>query len=226
MEIIKGLHTIDDTGFVNIYLLVEENGLTIVDTGMPGNAKKIAEYARSVGYKSTDIKTIVLTHADLDHSGSAKQLKELTGAEIAIGVLDAPRVEGKMELKAAKGLSAMLLGAVSKFGRFETFEPDILLKEGDRVESLSVLDTPGHTDGSICLYRERAFMFVGDALRGDDNGDVQPPSDNMTYDIEKAWESIKKLSHFECDIMLPGHGKPVMPDASKKVRELLQKHYS
>src|SRR5450830_1293535 len=106
----------------------------------------------------------------------------LTGAEIAIGVLDAPRVEGKMELKAAKGLSAMLLGAVSKFGRFETFKPDILLKEGDRVESLSVLDTPGHTDGSICLYRERAFMFVGDALRGDDNGGVQPPSDNMTYD--------------------------------------------
>jgi glyoxylase-like metal-dependent hydrolase (beta-lactamase superfamily II) len=226
MEIIKGLHTIDDTGFVNIYLLVEENGLTIIDTGMPGNAQKIVECAGTLGYKSTDIKTIVLTHADLDHSGSAKQLKELTGAEIAIGVLDAPRVEGKMELKAAKDLSSRVFGIVSKFGRFETFKPNLLLKEGDRVGSLSVIETPGHTDGSICLYGERAFMFVGDTLRGDDNGGVQPPSDTMTYDMQKVWESIKKLSHFECDIMLPGHGKPVMPDASKKVRELLQKHYS
>ncbi|MHB8105888.1 MAG: MBL fold metallo-hydrolase [Candidatus Cryosericum sp.] len=226
MEIIKGLHAMDNTGFVNIYLLVEENGLTIVDTGMPGSAKKILEYSGALGYRNTDIRTIVLTHADLDHSGSARQLKELTGANIAIGVLDAPRVRGTIELKATKGLSSRVFGIVSKFGKFETFEPDLLLKEGDRVGSLSVIETPGHTDGSICLYGERAFMFVGDALRGDDNGGVQPPSDAMTYDVQKAWESIKKLSHFECDIMLPGHGKPVMPDASKKVRELLQKHYS
>lgn len=226
MEIIKGLHSIDNTGFVNVYLLVEKNGLTIVDTGMPGYAQRIVDYAVTLGYKSSDIKTIALTHADLDHSGSAKQLRELTGARIAIGVLDAPRVEGKLELKALKSLSGRALGLMSKFERFETFEPEILLKEGDRVGSLTVIETPGHTDGSICLYGERAFMFVGDALRGDDNGGVQHPSDAMTYDTKKAWESIKKLSHFECDIMLPGHGKPVMPDASKKVGELLQKHYS
>ena len=226
MEIIKGLHAIDNTGFVNVYLLVEEKGLTIVDAGMPGYAQRIVDYAVNLGYKTSDIKTIALTHADLDHSGSARQLKELTGARIAIGVLDAPRVEGKMELKALRSLSARALGLMSKFERFETFEPDILLKDGDRLGSLSVIETPGHTDGSICLYRERAFMFVGDTLRGDDDGGVQPASDAMTYDMQKAWESIKKLSHFECDIMLPGHGKPVMPDASTKVRELLQKHDS
>lgn len=226
MEIIEGLHSIDDTGFVNIYLLVEENGLTIIDTGMPGNAQKILKYAGTLGYKDTDIKTIVLTHADLDHSGSAKQLKELTGAAIAIGVSDAPRVEGKMELKAAKGFSGGILRVMTKVERFQPFEPDVFLREGDRAGSLSVVETPGHTDGSIALYSECSFIFVGDALRGDDHGGVQPPADNMTYDMQKAWESVKKLSHFECDIMLPGHGKPIMPDASRKVVELLQKHYS
>jgi hydroxyacylglutathione hydrolase len=225
MEIIKGLHNINDMGFVNVYLLVEEHGLTIVDTGVPGNAQRIVEYAGKIGYQSTDITTIVLTHADLDHSGSARRLKELTGARIAIGVLDAPRVVGKMELKAVKGPAAMLFGVVSKFGKFETFEPDILLKDGDQVGSLRVIDTPGHTDGSICLTREHAFIFVGDALRGDDHGGIQPPSDKMTYNMEEAWESIRKLSRFDCDIMLPGHGKPVMPEASKKLAELLQKHY-
>jgi hydroxyacylglutathione hydrolase len=130
-----------------------------------------------------------------------------------------------MELKTVKGPAAMLFGVVSQFGKFETFEPDILLKDGDQVGSLRVIDTPGHTDGSICLTREHAFMFVGDALRGDDHGGVQPPSDKMTYNMEEAWKSIKKLSRFDCDIMLPGHGKPVMPEASKKLAELLQKHY-
>lgn len=225
MEIIQGLHKIDGIGYVNSYLLVRENGIVVIDTGMPGNAEKIVSYVENLGYKSSYIKTIILTHSDIDHSGSAKKLRELTGAKIAISDIDAPRVEGKMELKKLKGPFAPFLRAMFKLSKFQIFEPDVLLREGDQIEGLSVIHTPGHTDGSISLYsRGNLSMFVGDALWGDDKGEAKSPSSIVTADMEEAWKSIKKISTFECNIILPGHGNPIMPEATKKVKELLAKY--
>ena len=225
MEVIKGLHKIDGIKYVNSYLLISESGLVAVDTGMPGNAERIISYAENLGYKSNDIKIIILTHSDIDHSGSGKRLRELSGAKIAISDFDAPRVEGKMELKKVKGPAAPFLRLMFRLSKFDTFEPDILLKDGDEIEGLKVIHTPGHTDGSISLYnREKSFMFVGDLLWGDNARGVKPPSSVVTPDMEVAWTSIGKILEFKCDIMLPGHGNPIMPDATKKVKELLEKH--
>lgn len=225
MEIIKGLYKIDGIKYVNSYLLIREDGIVTVDTGMPGNAERIVGYAEKLGYKSNDIKIIILTHSDIDHSGSAKKLRELTGAKVAISEIDAPRVEGKMELKKVKGPAAPFLRLMFKLSKFDSFEPDILLKDGDVIEGLEVIHTPGHTDGSLSFYkRQNLFMFVGDLVWGDNNGGVRPPSSAVTPDMEEAWNSIKKVSEFECNVMLPGHGNPIMPDATKKVKELLEKH--
>ena len=92
----------------------------------------------------------------------------------------------------------------------------------DTGEGLTVMETPGHTDGSIALLYGGRFLFVGDALRGDNDGGAQPPSEAMTYDMARAWDSVRRLAQVPCDIMLPGHGRPIMPDAPGKVARLLQ----
>ena len=223
MQIAEGLYSVDDTGFVNVYVLARPGRVVVVDTGVPGTADKIMACVRGLGYAEADVATIILTHADPDHSGSARRLRELTGAVVAIGAADAPRVRGELPIKAQrKGLAGIVGRAVTSFSHVETFDPDLLLHEGDTVEDLTVLEVPGHTDGSVALLYGDRFMFVGDALRGDDHGGAQPPSEAMTYDMVRAWESVRRLAQVPCDIMLPGHGKPIMPDAPGEVARLLQ----
>ena len=223
MQIAEGLYSVDGTGFVNVYVLVVAGRVVVVDTGVPGTADKIVACVRELGYAETNVGTIILTHADPDHSGSARRLRELTGAVVAIGAADAPRVKGELPLKAPrKGVGGILTRAVTGFAHVETFDPDLLLREGDTVEGLTVMATPGHTDGSIALLHGDRFLFVGDALRGDNDGGAQPPSEAMTYDMARAWDSVRRLAQVPCDIMLPGHGKPIMPDAPGKVARLLQ----
>ena len=222
MQIAEGLYSVDGTGFVNVYVLVVAGRVVVVDTGVPGTADKIVACVRELGYAETDVGTIILTHADPDHSGSARRLRELTGAVVAIGAADAPRVEGKLPLKAARLGSEAAPRLVEEVEGYEVFSPDLLLREGDTVEGLTVMETPGHTDGSIALLHGDRFLFVGDALRGDNDGGAQPPSEAMTYDMARAWDSVRRLAQVPCDIMLPGHGKPIMPDAPGKVARLLQ----
>jgi glyoxylase-like metal-dependent hydrolase (beta-lactamase superfamily II) len=98
-------------------------------------------------------------------------------------------------------------------------KPELLLKDNDRVGRLTVIYTPGHSEGSISLMdSERKVMFAGDAIRFMDNKLTGPP-EQFTLDMNKAKESIRKISMFDFDIMLSGHGQPLMTNASQKVKD-------
>jgi glyoxylase-like metal-dependent hydrolase (beta-lactamase superfamily II) len=84
MEIVEGIHRVDEASaniaHANVYLKIDGDELTVIDTGTSGNAKKIVAYIQKLGHQPTDIKIIVLTHFHMDHMGSAKELKQLTHA--------------------------------------------------------------------------------------------------------------------------------------------------
>lgn len=103
MEILSGVHWVEGVN-ANTYLLTRGDGkLAVVDTGMPGAAKKILEYAsKRMNRDPKDLKTILLTHCHPDHAGSALELKELTGAKIAIHKDDADYVAGRKKLPPIK----------------------------------------------------------------------------------------------------------------------------
>ncbi len=71
MEIAKGIHLIPRVRGANAYLVKSDSGIVVVDTGLPGNADKILDYVESIGCHPSDIKTIVLTHSDMDHMQEA-----------------------------------------------------------------------------------------------------------------------------------------------------------
>ncbi len=93
------IHRVDEASsniaHSNVYLVADRKNLTVVDTGTAGNAKKIVDYILKIGRQPVEVSTIVLTHYHMDHSGSAKDLKELVSAKLAIGADDADFVEGK-----------------------------------------------------------------------------------------------------------------------------------
>ncbi len=215
MKIVEGIHQVDGING-NVYLVEDGEKLTLIDTGLPRNAKKITSYIEGLGRKPTDVSTIVLTHFHIDHVGSAKKMKELTNAKVAVHELDADYVAGKKAPPKPKNLMFKALSSVFKAAPVET---DLLLKDNDKVGRLIVIHTPGHSEGSISLLdAERKVMFVGDTIRFM-NGKITGSPKQFTLDKDKAKDSIRKISTFDFDILLSGHGQPLMPDASQKVKD-------
>ncbi len=225
MELGSGIHLVPKISGANIYAVLEEthiDHLTLIDTGMPGNASRIVEFLKSLRKEQTNGFTIVLSHSDIDHSGSVAELKEKLGnVKVAIHEADAPRLTGEKPPKEVRGLIGLLFKAMSPFMKLKPVTPDFLLKDGDRVDGLTVIHTPGHTQGSICLYSASLkAMFVGDALRTDRARKPRLSSTAMTFDIKQAKISIRKIASYEFELLLPGHGPPILTDASGKVKEL------
>jgi hydroxyacylglutathione hydrolase len=217
-EILSGIHWIEGVN-ANSYIVIED-GLMLVDTGMPRNAKKIVDYiSNTLGRQPSDLKTIVLTHCHIDHAGSACELRRLTNAKVAIHQEDADFIAGRKPMPAPKGAISILLKAFSPFFKFTPVQPDMTLKENDKVGRLKVIHTPGHTPGSISLYDpDRKILFSGDTVRYI-KGKIEGSPKSFTLDMHLARQSIEKISQLDFDVMLSGHGEPLKPNASSRVKE-------
>ena len=211
MEIVDGIFMVDGIRFVNSYILSGDE-LIVIDTGMRGGAKKIINCIESLGRTPDDISMIIHTHYHTDHTGGTSELKGITDAKLAIHEKDVDYLTGDK-----KGLSIPLMG-------IPQMKPDILLKKGDKVGDLEIIHTPGHTPGSICLYnKKKGILFSGDAVQCGLFGRVTPPIKQFSEDLNKVKDSINEISELEFNVMLPGHGKPITSEASKKVKEFASK---
>jgi len=222
MELSPGIHRIEGVRGANSFLVVADEGAAVIDTGLPGNEHRILEYLKKVGVEQGELRYVVLTHADIDHSGSAAKLKGLTGAKVAVHEADAPRVAGEKKLKEVKGAAGLLMGVMGPFMRFTPVKPDLELKDSDKLLDLVVVHTPGHTDGSICLYLEKEAIFVGDALRTDSAGKLGLSPGSFTVDMDQAKDSIRKISTLQYTLLLPGHGEPITKDAQSAMARFVQ----
>ena len=220
------VHQIPDMGFSNAYVAeLEGQSLAVIDTGTSGKEKKILDYVAALGRKPADVSYIILTHPDADHSGSAAALKRLTGARLAIGELDAPRLSGEKKLKEAGGLGGLMLGVFGSMMKVERVKADLELKDGAAIGPLTIVDTPGHTDGSISVYLPGTAMFVGDLLRTDGSGRLKLASANLSRDMEQVKRSVEKISKLEFQELLPGHGAPIKEGASKALRDFVARGF-
>ena len=188
-----------------MYLVATEDGLLLVDTGMPGNARRILSFIDGIGRKPSALRDIVVTHCDIDHVGSVAELKRLTGARVAIHELDAPVLSG--EQRPQKG--GLVMVALYRLLRFRPVAPDLRLRDGDTIGGLHVMHVPGHTAGSIALVRDDGVVFSGDALLSDKDGNVLPPDPRLAFDRARALASAAMITARHATLLLTGHGAPV-----------------
>jgi glyoxylase-like metal-dependent hydrolase (beta-lactamase superfamily II) len=197
-------------GFVNAYLVTEDDGLTLVDTMLPRSAKAILRAADQLG---APIVRIALTHAHGDHIGSLDELAAaLPGVEVLITARDARLLDKDTSLDPGEPQAKIrgnLPGAETR--------PTRTLAAGDMVGSLEVVAAPGHTPGHIAfLDRRDATLLCGDTfttLGGVATTDKMrlpfPLASMATWDPATEIESARALRALEPARLAPGHGKVV-----------------
>jgi len=197
-------------GVVNAFLVVEDDGLTVVDTMLPRSQDGILAAARELG---APIARIVLTHAHGDHVGSLDALAAaLPQAQVSISARDARLLAGDKRLDPAEPQSKLRGGYPSVATR-----PGRELQPGDRVGSLEVIDAPGHTPGHIALLDTRdRTLIAGDAystLGGvETSARVNPrfPLPTLaTWDRPTALRTARALRALNAVRLAVGHGDVV-----------------
>ena len=220
MEIIPGVHKIDGVTGANCYLVTSGQEMVLIDAGMRGSSKILANYLKKLGKNLSDIKYIFITHADIDHVGGAAEMKKTTGAKLVIHAGDAGVLAGTDKGRNLKGLMR-LLKLLSPLMQAAPVQADIVLKENTDIAGYKIISTPGHSEGSISIYIPGRVIFVGDALRSDADGNPKRPSKMLAADMVQAQASVQVIAGLEFDTLLCGHGAPVKGKASAKVKELL-----
>jgi hydroxyacylglutathione hydrolase len=159
-------------GIVNCHLVVGEQGCVLVDTGVPGSHRKIERALADLGRSFKDIRLIVVTHAHMDHAGSAARVRELSGAPIVAHEGDLPYYQQRKPMTyCSTGWVSRLFFRTGVIVRpYQPFTPDILLADGQVLDLTPygiggrARPTPGHTAGSVSLELDSGDAMVGDLL--------------------------------------------------------------
>jgi glyoxylase-like metal-dependent hydrolase (beta-lactamase superfamily II) len=197
-------------GAINCFLVREDDGFTLVDTGLPGSGRDIAWAAEDAG---GEIRRIAITHAHQDHVGSLEALHEqLPDAEVLVPEREARFLRGDKSLDPGEPQAKLR-------GNYVTadLEPSRLLRPGEHVGSLELVPSPGHTPGHAAYRDVRdSTLIAGDAYQTLGGiavaGRIRPlfplPA-LVTWHKPTALESARTLRELQPSRLAVGHGRVV-----------------
>jgi glyoxylase-like metal-dependent hydrolase (beta-lactamase superfamily II) len=202
--------------FVNAYLVREDDGLTLVDTTMGGAAHALIEEAKLLGMP---IRRIALTHGHGDHVGSLDGLKQRLDGSVQVLM---PEIDARIH--AGERPEGKLPGSWPSI----TTVPDVLLAPGDRVGSLEVVASPGHSPGHVSFLDTRdRTLIAGDVFTAYGGLAVTnhfhlrfPFAAMATWDKQMDVDSARALRNLEPTLLAVGHGPATADPAAAMDRAI------
>jgi len=203
----------------NCYLVRTHSGYFLIDTNFPFQRNNLEQELKKAGCQPGNLKLIMITHGDIDHTGNCAYLRKKYQVKITMHEGDTEmclkdgttRDRGKMPegfpmplmiLWLMKGILRFALRQATWRKPFDSFKPDILLEEGQSLTEYGfdakILYTPGHSIGSISILTDSGDLFCGDMFN------------NVWGRIIKSTDEgvFEKLKELEIKTVYPGHGEP------------------
>jgi glyoxylase-like metal-dependent hydrolase (beta-lactamase superfamily II) len=235
MRLAPGLHRIG-SDVVNIYLVVDSAGVTIVDAGLSGHWRELDHELTQLGRSIDEVRGIVLTHGDSDHIGFAERLRQGNGIVVHVHELDAARARGEISkpntgwgpIKVRPLLGFLWYGARHGGLRTRPVREVVTFADGEELDLPGfprIIHVPGHTPGSVAVHAAAVdALFVGDAMttRSVLTGERGPRSAPFTLDSGAALASLAKLETVPASWVLPGHGPPWRGGVREAIRQVRQ----
>jgi glyoxylase-like metal-dependent hydrolase (beta-lactamase superfamily II) len=246
VQIANGIATLEITAtimgqatIIHPTLLWDEQTVILADTGYPGQLPLFREAMQQAGVPFEKLTTIILTHQDLDHIGCLPVMLQAAPQRIEVMAHEAekPFIQGEQRLlkmtpeviaRAIASLPPEMPEQARQAFQATLENPpkanvDKTLADGEQLPScggITVIATPGHTPGHICLYHQPSKTLVaGDALRVVD-GQLLGPSPQATLDMPRAMQSVKKLARYDIETVICYHGGPYTGDANQRIAAL------
>lgn len=219
MELAPGLRRIGND-IVAVHLIITDEGLTLIDAGLSGQYADLKKELAAIGRPLSDIRGIVLTHGDTDHTGFAERLRSELGIPVYVGAGDAARAMGEKPpsptSKDRRRLGPMLAFFAFAMRKGGLKMPAITaverMNDGDVLPlpgSPTIIGMPGHSPGSVAIHVPAVrAVFVGDELTTRDvlTGVEGPQPAPFTDDQAESSSSLDKLAGVDVDWIIPGHG--------------------
>ena len=208
-------------GFDHCYI-IQDRGTIMVDGGAPRKAKQFTKAMEKISIEPQDIQLMIMTHGHWDHIASAKEIKEITGANIAMHQREKDWLENSLKPMPPgvttwghvfRGIMLMFVPLV----RIPATKVDIVL--GDEEYPLAeygipgkVIHTPGHSSGSVSVLLETGDAFVGDLAMNKFPLRLSAGLPIFAEDSQKLRESWELLLDQGAKTVYPAHGEPFSAD--------------
>ena len=211
-------------GFDTCYVL-KGDGVIVLDAGQPNKAQAFLEGLRRASIQPDDVGLILLTHAHWDHMGSAKDMKLLTGAPLAVHEQEATWVEeANPPLPTGVGPWGRILMSLNRllmpFFELKATSVDHRLVESTSLAGFGiagdVIPTPGHSPGSVSVVLESGEAFVGDLAMNRFPLRLSPGLPIFADDLEEVLRSWRKLLAIGVTTVYPAHGEPFSAEVMRE----------
>jgi glyoxylase-like metal-dependent hydrolase (beta-lactamase superfamily II) len=212
-------------GFDQCYV-VQSEGIIAIDAGEPGKGGVFQKALRSASIRPEDVKLLLITHGHWDHIGSAREIRDLTGAPIAMHECEAHWLEESLKpLSPGVNSWGRLITRVNKIFIPLVMIPavDVDIRLGNEDFSLHeygipghVIHTPGHSYGSVSVLLESGEVFVGDLAMNRFPLRLTPGLPIFAVDEAKVRDSWRLLLDRGARTVYPAHGKPFSAEVIRK----------
>jgi glyoxylase-like metal-dependent hydrolase (beta-lactamase superfamily II) len=235
MQIASGLHRVG-SDIVNSYLIVDKDGVTIIDAGLPGYWKTLRAELAASGKSLDDVRALILTHGDTDHIGFAARLHRETGIAAYIHEADIDRARLTVK-KPNSGWGPVKIGPLAGFLWYSARHGGLRIPPATELQTVGdnevldvpgsprIIHTPGHTPGSLAVHvPAHDALFIGDTMttRNVLTGVTGPKPAPFTLKPEQAVASLDRIKDIDATWLLPGHGPAWdggVPQAVRLIRD-------
>jgi len=216
-------------------LIWNNESVILIDTGYPGQLPQIREAIENTGASFNKLNIVILTHQDIDHVGSLSSiLKELPNRVVVLAhKKEKAYIQGeKIPVKVAQlqeNLDSLPKEMKVIYEKLKAFyennqsNVDRTISDGEELpysEGITVIYTPGHTPGHICLYVKHCkTLIAGDALKIE-GGLLVQAAQSTNFDRDLSINSLKRLLQYDIETVICYHGGVYKGDANKRIAEL------